>query len=90
MLMTGLPPEVYESMKKQTPLGYVAEPEELAGPVVFLASDHAPLHHRLDPQRVRRLPDVLSVRVPRRHSRRRRGLAKRSIPAETRYSVMKM
>lgn len=41
MLMTGLASEVYESMKKQTPLGYVAEPEELAGPVVFLASDHA-------------------------------------------------
>lgn len=41
MLMTGLAPEVREAMKKQTPLGYVAEPEELAGPVVFLASDHA-------------------------------------------------
>jgi NAD(P)-dependent dehydrogenase (short-subunit alcohol dehydrogenase family) len=41
MLMTGLAPEVYEAMKKQTPLGYVAEPEEMAGPVVFLASDHA-------------------------------------------------
>jgi NAD(P)-dependent dehydrogenase (short-subunit alcohol dehydrogenase family) len=41
MLMTGLAPEVYESIKKQTPLGYVAEPEELAGPVIFLASDHA-------------------------------------------------
>lgn len=41
MLMTGLAPEVYENMKKQTPLGYVAEPEEMAGPVVFLASDHA-------------------------------------------------
>jgi NAD(P)-dependent dehydrogenase (short-subunit alcohol dehydrogenase family) len=41
MLMTGLAPEIYEAMKKQTPLGYVAEPEELAGPVVFLASDHA-------------------------------------------------
>ena len=41
MLMTGLAPEVYEAMKKQTPLGYVAEPEELAGPVVFLASEHA-------------------------------------------------
>ncbi len=41
MLMTGLAPEVYESMTKQTPLGYVAEPEELAGPVVFLASEHA-------------------------------------------------
>jgi NAD(P)-dependent dehydrogenase (short-subunit alcohol dehydrogenase family) len=41
MLMTDLAPEIYESMKAQTPLGYVAEPEELAGPVVFLASDHA-------------------------------------------------
>ena len=41
MLMTGLAPELYESMKKQTPLGYVAEPVEMAGPVVFLASDHA-------------------------------------------------
>ena len=41
MLMTGLSEEVYESMRQQTPLGYVAEPEEMAGPVVFLASDHA-------------------------------------------------
>lgn len=41
MLMTGLAPEVYDAMKAQTPLGYVAEPEEMAGPVVFLASDHA-------------------------------------------------
>lgn len=41
MLMTDLPPEVYEGMKAQTPLGYVAEPEDLAGTVVFLASDHA-------------------------------------------------
>ena len=41
MLMTGLAPEVYENMKKQTPLGYVAEPVEMAGPVIFLASDHA-------------------------------------------------
>ena len=41
MLMTGLAPEVYETMKNQTPLGYVAEPVEMAGPVIFLASDHA-------------------------------------------------
>jgi NAD(P)-dependent dehydrogenase (short-subunit alcohol dehydrogenase family) len=41
MLMTDLAPEVYERMRQQTPLGYVAEPEEMAGPVVFLASDHA-------------------------------------------------
>ena len=41
MLMTDLAPEMYEAMKQQTPLGNVAEPEELAGTVVFLASDHA-------------------------------------------------
>ena len=41
MLMTGLSQEVYDTMTKQTPLGYVAEPAEMAGPVVFLASDHA-------------------------------------------------
>jgi NAD(P)-dependent dehydrogenase (short-subunit alcohol dehydrogenase family) len=41
MLMKDIPPEVYESMRQATPLGYVAEPEELAGTVVFLASDHA-------------------------------------------------
>lgn len=41
MLMKDLAPEVYEAMKKATPLGYVAEPEDLAGTVVFLASDHA-------------------------------------------------
>jgi len=41
MLMTDLAPEVYETMRRQTPLGYVAEPEEIAGTVVFLASRHA-------------------------------------------------
>jgi NAD(P)-dependent dehydrogenase (short-subunit alcohol dehydrogenase family) len=41
MLMKDLKPEIYEGMKAQTPLGYVAEPAELAGPVVFLASQHA-------------------------------------------------
>ena len=41
MLLTDLDPAVYESMRADTPLGYVAEPGELAGPVVFLASDHA-------------------------------------------------
>ncbi len=41
MLLTDLPTEVYENMKKQTPLGYVGEPADCAGPVVFLASDHA-------------------------------------------------
>jgi NAD(P)-dependent dehydrogenase (short-subunit alcohol dehydrogenase family) len=41
MLMEGLDPTVYEQMRAQTPLGYVAEPEDIVGPVVFLASDHA-------------------------------------------------
>ena len=41
MLLTDLDPEVYETMRQQTPLRYVAEPHELAGTVVFLASQHA-------------------------------------------------
>jgi NAD(P)-dependent dehydrogenase (short-subunit alcohol dehydrogenase family) len=41
MLTDGLSDEVYESLKRQTPLGRVAEPHELAGTVVFLASRHA-------------------------------------------------
>ena len=41
MLMTDLAPEIYENLKKQTPLGFVADPDDMAGPVVFLASDHA-------------------------------------------------
>jgi NAD(P)-dependent dehydrogenase (short-subunit alcohol dehydrogenase family) len=41
MLMDGLDPQVLESMTKATPLGRIAEPEEIAGTVVFLASDHA-------------------------------------------------
>lgn len=41
MLLTGLDPDVYEQMRQQTPLRYVAEPHQLAGTVVFLASQHA-------------------------------------------------
>jgi 3-oxoacyl-[acyl-carrier protein] reductase len=41
MLMDGLDPQVLESMTRATPLGRIAEPEEIAGTVVFLASDHA-------------------------------------------------
>ena len=41
MLMDGLQPEVLESLRTATPLGRVADPAELAGTVVFLASDHA-------------------------------------------------
>lgn len=41
MLMTGISDEVLQSMTDATPLGRVADPSELAGPVLFLASDHA-------------------------------------------------
>jgi NAD(P)-dependent dehydrogenase (short-subunit alcohol dehydrogenase family) len=41
MLLTDLDPAVYEKMRVETPLGYVGEPDDIAGAVVFLASDHA-------------------------------------------------
>ena len=41
MLMTGLDPAVLKAMTEATPLKRVAEPEEMAGTVVFLASKHA-------------------------------------------------
>jgi len=41
MLMDDLAPEVFESLKAATPLKRVADPSELGGVVVFLASDHA-------------------------------------------------
>ncbi len=41
MLTDGLDEATYEGLKAATPLGRVAHPRELAGPVVFLASDHA-------------------------------------------------
>jgi len=41
MLMTDLDSSVYEQMTKETPLGFVGEPEDIAGVVVFLASTHA-------------------------------------------------
>lgn len=41
MLDDDLSPELYERLVAQTPLGYVAQPEEIAGTVVFLASRHA-------------------------------------------------
>jgi len=41
MLLTGLDQQVLEAMTQATPLGRVAEPEEIAGLAVFLASRHA-------------------------------------------------
>jgi NAD(P)-dependent dehydrogenase (short-subunit alcohol dehydrogenase family) len=41
MLMNGLDPAVLKAMTDATPLKRVAEPEEMAGTVVFLASRHA-------------------------------------------------
>lgn len=41
MLLTDLDPAIYEKMREETPLGRVGEPEDVSGPVVFLASDHA-------------------------------------------------
>jgi NAD(P)-dependent dehydrogenase (short-subunit alcohol dehydrogenase family) len=41
MLLNDLDPAVYERMTKETPLGFVGEPEDIAGVVVFLASTHA-------------------------------------------------
>jgi NAD(P)-dependent dehydrogenase (short-subunit alcohol dehydrogenase family) len=41
MLMDGLDEQIFQSMNRATPLGRAAEPGEIAGTVVFLASDHA-------------------------------------------------
>jgi NAD(P)-dependent dehydrogenase (short-subunit alcohol dehydrogenase family) len=41
MLMDGLSEETFQAMTRATPLGRAAEPHEIAGTVVFLASDHA-------------------------------------------------
>lgn len=41
MLLEGIKPEVLDGMVAATPLGRIAEAEEIAGIVVFLASRHA-------------------------------------------------
>ena len=41
MLMDGLSEETFQAMTRATPLGRAAQPQEIAGTVVFLASDHA-------------------------------------------------
>lgn len=40
MLTNDIDPAVLQSLMDDTPLGRIADPVELAGPVVFLASDH--------------------------------------------------
>ena len=42
-----------EELNKTVPLGHIAEPEEIADVMVFLASDEAPLHRRRDRARSR-------------------------------------
>lgn len=41
MMRSGLTEEQLEAQVSQIPMGYMAEPADLAGVVVFLASDHA-------------------------------------------------
>jgi NAD(P)-dependent dehydrogenase (short-subunit alcohol dehydrogenase family) len=41
MITEDMDPAAFEGMARQIPLGYIAEPEDLAGSVVFLVSDHA-------------------------------------------------
>jgi NAD(P)-dependent dehydrogenase (short-subunit alcohol dehydrogenase family) len=41
MFRSGLDPEQLQAQVEQIPLGYLAEPTDLAGVVVFLASDHS-------------------------------------------------
>jgi NAD(P)-dependent dehydrogenase (short-subunit alcohol dehydrogenase family) len=41
MLRSGLTQEQLEAQERQIPIGYLAQPDDLAGAVLFLASDHA-------------------------------------------------
>jgi NAD(P)-dependent dehydrogenase (short-subunit alcohol dehydrogenase family) len=41
MLFNGLSQEQVDQMVSQIPIGHVAAPADLAGAVIFLASDHA-------------------------------------------------
>lgn len=41
LLTGGLPAGTYEALTTQIPLGHIAEPREIVGAAIFLASDHA-------------------------------------------------
>lgn len=41
MLNDGLDPDLKEQLRRDTPLGRIAEPSEIAAPILFLASRHA-------------------------------------------------
>jgi NAD(P)-dependent dehydrogenase (short-subunit alcohol dehydrogenase family) len=41
MMRSGMTQEALDSTIAAIPLGYMARPDQLAGPAVFLASDHA-------------------------------------------------
>ncbi len=53
-----LPKEVYDAALAEIPLGHLAEPEDIANAITFLASQGGALHHRTDADRQRR-PDLL-------------------------------
>ena len=44
-MVQKMPPEVLEGMKKQTPLGRLGKPEDIAAAILFLASDDASYIH---------------------------------------------
>ena len=59
-------PDLRERVLRETPLGYFADPREIASIAAFLASDDAQLHHRGDHRGERRLVHRLRVSEIRR------------------------
>ena len=61
----------------RTPLGRVGQPEELIGPVIFLASSMASYVNGVDPARRRRVPGGL--KSPKSSASRRQAISRRII-----------